>query len=329
MSNAKELGERKIIELIINKLEKIPDMPIPFGDDITGIRLENGKIAILKTDMLIAATDVPPGMTPFQAARKAVVMNISDLASKGVEPNAVLVALGLPAETSKEDIEEIGRGLNAGAREYGAYVIGGDTSEASDIILSVMLFGICDERYLVKRSGSRPGDILAVTGLFGRTSAGLKMLLEGFHAPEHLKKVFLKAVYMPEARLELGLKLAKSNSVTSTIDSSDGLAVSLHELRKVSNTGFCVTSLPTAPEVEEYAKLHSLSKKELTLFGGEEYELVVTINPEKWDTAVSVAKSVNCQLIPIGHVTEEKEIVFVDEGRKEPIPPGGWEHFKS
>ena len=68
-------------------------MPIPFGDDITGIRLENGKIAILKTDMLIAATDVPPGMTPFQAARKAVVMNISDLASKGVEPNTLFCGL--------------------------------------------------------------------------------------------------------------------------------------------------------------------------------------------------------------------------------------------
>ena len=307
----------------------MPNMPIPFGDDITGIRLENGKIAILKTDMLIASTDVPPGMTPFQVARKAVVMNISDLASKGVEPKAVLVALGLPAETSKDDIEEIGRGLNAGAREYGAYVIGGDTSEASDIILSVMLFGICCEEHLVKRSGSRPGDILAVSGLFGKTSAGLKMLLEGFDAPERLKNVFLKAVYMPEARLKLGLKLARSNSVTSTIDSSDGLAVSLHELRKVSNTGFCIKDLPTAPEVDEYAKLHSLSKKELTLFGGEEYELVVTINPEKWAIASSIAESVEGQLIPIGYVTEDKEIVFETEGRKEPIPPGGWEHFKT
>jgi len=304
-------------------------MPIPFGDDITGIRLENGKIAVLKTDMLIAATDVPPGMTPFQAARKAVVMNISDLASKGVEPKAVLVALGLPGETSKEDIEGIGRGLNAGAREYGAYVIGGDTSEASDIILSVMLFGICDEHYLVKRSGSKPGDILAVTGLFGKTSAGLKMLLEGLDAPEQLRRVFLEAVYMPVARLKLGLKLARSNSVTATIDSSDGLAVSLHELRKMSKTGFCVTNLPTAPEVDDYAKLHGLSKKELTLFGGEEYELIVTVNPEKWDMATRIAESVGGRLIPIGHVTKDKEIVFVTEGRKESIPPGGWEHFKT
>jgi len=307
----------------------MPDIPIPFGDDVTGIKLENGKIAILKTDMLIATTDVPPGMTTFQAARKAVVMNISDLASKGVEPKVVLVALGLPAETSKEDIEEIGRGLNAGAREYGAYVIGGDTSEASDIIISVMLFGICDEKNLVKRSGSRPGDILAVSGLFGKTAAGLKMLLEGFDAPERLKNVFLNAVYMPEARLKLGLRLARSNAVTSTIDSSDGLAVSLHELRKVSNTGFCITDLPTAPEVEEYSKLHGLSKKELTLFGGEEYELVVTVNPEKWAVASSIAESVKGQLIPIGYVTEDKEIVFITEGKKEPIPPGGWEHFKT
>ena len=77
--------------------------------------------------MLVGKTDVPPNMSLWQAARKAVVMNISDFVFKGVQPTAALVSLGVPRDVMRKDIEEIARGLNAGAREYGAYVIGGDT----------------------------------------------------------------------------------------------------------------------------------------------------------------------------------------------------------
>ena len=114
------LGEREIIKIIQNHLDTMPKMPIQFGDDVSAYDLENGKLAVLKTDMLVGLTDVPPDMSLWQAARKAVVMNISDFAAKGVKPLTLLVSLGLPANISREEIEEIGKGLNAGAREYGA-----------------------------------------------------------------------------------------------------------------------------------------------------------------------------------------------------------------
>src|SRR5208337_5221396 len=119
----------------------MPNSAVPFGDDVSAVNIDEKQVAVLKTDMLVGKTDVPPNMSFWQASRKAVVMNISDFASKGVQPTAALVSLGLPRSLMRKDIEEIARGLNAGAREYGAYIIGGDTGEASDLTISVSLFG--------------------------------------------------------------------------------------------------------------------------------------------------------------------------------------------
>ena len=91
-SNSSNLGERKIIELIQSRLTAMPSSSVPFGDDVSAVNLGRGKVAVLKTDMLVGKTDVPRGMSLWQAARKAVVMNISDFAAKGVEPVAVLVS---------------------------------------------------------------------------------------------------------------------------------------------------------------------------------------------------------------------------------------------
>ena len=126
------LGEREIIELIKKRLDVLPKSFLPFGDDVSTVPLDKARVAVLKTDMLVGKTDVPRGMSLWQAARKAVVMNVSDFAAKGVAPKAALVSLGLPRGLLSSDVEEIGRGLNAGAREYGAYIIGGDTSEQVD-----------------------------------------------------------------------------------------------------------------------------------------------------------------------------------------------------
>ena len=156
MKSAKELGERRIIEIIRKRLDQMPEITVPFGDDVSAFEIEGGDLAVLKTDMLVGKTDVPKGMSLWQAARKAVVMNISDFAAKGVQPVAVLVSLGLPGNLSRRNIEEIGSGLNAGARQYGAYVIGGDTGEASDLVISVSLFGIAKKSELVLRSKAKP-----------------------------------------------------------------------------------------------------------------------------------------------------------------------------
>jgi len=329
LSTAEELGERKIISLIIDCLDQMPNMPVPFGDDVSAIDIGNEKLAIIKTDMLVGKTDVPPGMTLQQAARKSVVMNISDLAAKGVQPLAILASIGVPRDLTAKDIEKIGKGLNEGAREYNAYVLGGDTNEASDLIISCTAFGICEKRHLMRRSGAKPGDIVAVTGLFGKPSSGLKILLEHLFAPPKLRKELVRAVYVPHARLKEGLALAQTQAATASIDSSDGLAWSLHELSVSSNVGFLIDNLPVASEAKQFAKIHSLDPAELSLYGGEEYELLVTIKLRLWEKAKKAVEQVGGSLIKIGVVTKEKKLLLKAEGKKVFIEARGWEHFKT
>ena len=324
-----ELGERKIIEIIRHNLAMMPNMPVPFGDDVSAIEIGNADVAVLKTDMLVGKTDVPPGMSLRQAGRKAMVMNVSDFAAKGVKPRAALVSLGLPRSLEQKDIVELARGLNAGARGYGCYVVGGDTGEASDLIVSVSLFGLTRRDALMLRSGARPGDIVAVTGPFGKTPAGLRILLNNLQVRPNLRKVLVESVLAPQARLKEGLVLSRTRSVTASIDSSDGLAWSLHELSRASGVGFLIDALPLAKEAEKFAGLCGVDATDLALYGGEEYELVLTVKPEFWEKAQRAIATVGGSLISIGKATAGVRLVLTTEGRSRMIEPKGYEHFKS
>lgn len=329
MYTLRQLGEYETVKTIINVLDEMPDVPVPFGDDVSAIRIGQGRLAVFKTDMLVGKTDVPPDMSLWQAARKAVVMNVSDFAAKGVKPIAFLASVGFPGTFLKSDAEDVGRGLNAGAREYNAYVVGGDTNESSDLIISCTAIGLGSERALITRFDARPGDILAVTGTFGETSSGLKILLEKLSAPTEIKENLLEHVYLPKARLKEGLALARSGAATASIDSSDGLAISLHQLSSTSNIGFIVTDLPISPEVEKFASIHGLDSRELALYGGEEYELVVAIKPSLWEKAHRIVERVGGTLIKIGKVTKERKNILKMKGEEEErIPLRGWEHFR-
>jgi thiamine-monophosphate kinase len=322
-------GERRIIKTIQEQLDEMPDMPIPFGDDVSAYSLGNDRLAVLKTDMLVGRTDVPRTMTLRQAARKAVVMNISDFAAKGVKPLALMASLGLPRGLTERDVEHIGRGLNTGARQYGTYIIGGDTGEASDLIISVSVFGITEKTSIMLRSGARPGDIVAVTGSFGKTAAGLRILSKDQQKLGRTWKALIKSVLMPQARLREGLTLSKTGAVTASIDSSDGLAWSLHEIARASRVGFLIDKLPMAKEAKAFAEENKLEPAELALYGGEEYELILAVKPEGWQEARRAAARVNCNLIRIGKATAEKHVLLSMEGRTSRIKARGYEHFKS
>ena len=132
-------------------------------------------------DMLVKKTDIPKGMSVWQASRKAAIMNISDLAAKGAKPVALLASVGVPSDLCKSDIQQIGKGLNEGAREYGAYVLGGDTNQASDLIISCMAFGECNKQNLLKRSGAKVGDYVEQFEKIGLASLHTGLLREGLH----------------------------------------------------------------------------------------------------------------------------------------------------
>ena len=328
MKTVADLGERELISRIMSHLTLMPGMPVPNWDDVNAISLGDGRAVVLKTDMLVWKTDVPEGMTPFQVGRKAVVMNFSDLGSKGVQPQAFLAALGAPNSTPADWVEEIAKGFEAGTREYGGYMVGGDTNEACDIIISGMAYGVVEEKKLVLRSTSKPGDILATTGGFGNTTAAFKILLEGAEAPKTLREKLIESVYMPRARVAPGIALAATGVATSSMDSSDGLAVSLHDLQRSSGNGFRLTHISLTREAERFAELNVLDRASLALYGGEEYELVFTVKPNTIDEVRRVLRGAGADLIELGEVTKDQRIVYLEGGVEKPVGKNGWEHFK-
>jgi thiamine-monophosphate kinase len=196
MAKVSDIGERRLIERMMRHLTKMPGMPIPFWDDASALSLGDGRALVINTDMLVWETDIPRGMTPYQAARKAVVMSVSDLGAKGVQPIAFMPSIGLPSDHPVASVEEMAKGFEAGAREYGAYVVGGDTNEACDVVISGAALGVAQESKIMKRAnGAGPGDLLATTGAFGLTSAGFKHLLEGLEIPGGIEKPILDSIY--------------------------------------------------------------------------------------------------------------------------------------
>ena len=195
--------------------------------------------------------------------------------------------------------------------------------------MSVSLFGTAKRKALMLRSGAKPGDIVAVTGFFGKTAAGLRLLLDGYAASKELREVLLRSVCMPKARLNEGMALCGSGAVSASIDSSDGLAWSLHELARTSHVGFAISSVPVADEVLRFAEFNGLNALELALYGGEEYELVVTVKPKQWTTAETAVEAAGGRLMPIGKVTRDKQVLLNVDGETCTVEARGWEHFKS
>lgn len=326
LTSLRELGERGIIRILERSLGTSRNTVVGFGDDVSAVRIPGGTVAVLKTDMLVGSTDVPPGMTIRQAASKAVVSNVSDLAAKGVQPLAGLVALGLPTSLTKRDVQELAVGLSTSAKRYRFPLVGGDTSESRDLTITLALLAVTQKSRLVLRSTARPGDIVAVTGEFGSTSAGLKALLEHRIRPERLSRALYQAVFNPRAELELGLRLGASGALTASIDSSDGLAWSLHQLSKESRVGMLIDRIPVSKAAKKFAARYRYRAEDLALYGGEEYHLVVTIKPERFRAAQRAARA---RLKAIGVVTRKTSGVHFRQGGTEiPVAMKGWEHFK-
>jgi thiamine-monophosphate kinase len=208
--------------------------------------------------------------------------------------------------------------------------MGGDTGEANGLIVSGMAFGFTEESKIVKRSGATVGDILAVTGPFGLTGAGLKLLLEKMKSEPKVKRRLIEAVYEPVPKIREGVALAASGCLSSSIDSSDGLAWSIHELARFSKVGFIVENIPIPKEVTRFANLNSLDPLDLALNGGEEYELVVTVKREHWSEAERIARKAGGTLHKIGVAVEKFGVLLkTEKGETKTIEPKGYEHFKS
>ena len=314
------LDEEAIIKTLWTKLSR--KGKDPFDDDVMWVRNSSGKLVISKIDMLVTSTDVPEGMSTAQIAKKAVVSCISDFAAKGLKPSFCLVSLGLPKRLANaEFISDLAAGFAAAQKEYNVKILGGDVNETKfDGVIDCAGVGFADR--IVLRRGARKGDLIGVSGRFGYQAAGL-LILKGKARSEtkSFRRKAIRSVFNPKARLGFGISVPRY--ISSSIDSSDGLAISLHHLAEASGVNFELDYLTTDYQLDRFASINGIDVNDLILFGGEEYELVFTF-PPKYRGRLSKEG-----MITIGKVVETKarskpRVLY----RLKPVPKKGWIHFQ-
>jgi thiamine-monophosphate kinase len=331
------LNEREIIDVIISKIR--PNVHPSSNknrigaDDVSVVSLgyANPPIGLaVKCDMLVESTDVPKGMKPWQIARKSVSACISDLSAKGIKPQVSLISLGIPKSYSKTDIEGLAKGFQVASEEFGVRIVGGDTNEAKELIIDCTMIGLLknSETMVPSRNGAKPGDVILVSGEFGYTSAGLKILTKNMKAYGGFRDRAISSVMQPRPAQKFGISLAKYFS--ASIDSSDGLGISLYELAAQSGVNFLVDNMPSAKGVHRFAIDNHLDYKSLVFYGGEEYEIVATIPKPNLRKAMSAARRLKLKLIVIGEVEKGTGKVFLlanKAGKRIQLQDRGYVHL--
>jgi thiamine-monophosphate kinase len=178
---------------------------------------------------------------------------------------------------------------------------------------------------VVERSGARTGDVLVVTGGFGLPSCGLRILTGGVKAPERFRRKAVESALLPSPSLRTGMALAPY--LSSSMDSSDGLARSLHTLAGMSRVGFDVERLPVCGGVEAFARANGLDAERLVLYGGEEFVIVGTVRPDRFRKAQEATRRSGGDLIRIGTVTSSRRTVRLVSGGSRRISDEGWTHL--
>ncbi|MHA1129582.1 MAG: thiamine-phosphate kinase [Candidatus Helarchaeota archaeon] len=330
----RELGEIKIIELFRKYFETQPHIfmgvgnPTGIHEDAGAIRLEEKKLLVVTTDLIGKKTHVPPSMTLRQMGRKAVIVNISDLAAMGAEPLGLVFSVGFPNDIKVEQIEAIARGMNEAAKAYNTCIFGGDTNKTDDIILAGTAIGLTDEDHILLRSGAHENDIIAVTGWIGDAALGLYCLKNHLQIDSEV----LQSTLEPKARLTEALALNKLEAITAAGDITDGLALELYKIGEASKKGMIIEEkkLPIQKSVKETAQTHGLNPIDLALYIGEDFELLLTIKPDKWHLVQKTCAELNLQITQIGKVTAEKKIVMESiDGKIIELQKKGYDQFKN
>lgn len=320
-----DVGERRLIQMAKKIFNSRKWVEVGIGDDSAVLRVGRKRI-VLTTDMLIEGIHFLPGATPEHIARKSVVATLSDLAAMGANPLSLLFSVALPRGTGLSFVRRMMKEMNRVAMEYSAPVVGGDLSEGGRITIAGTGVGEVT-KHLLKRSGARPGDLVAVTGALGKASAGLMILRRNF--PQSRFKGLVKAQLEPACRVREGRAIGGIEGVTAAIDISDGFAMNLSQLAEESGVKVVIEgeAIPADPLVLEFSEKYNLDPSEFILYGGEDFELIFTFQKKAEKKVVREFKRLGSRVTVVGRVAEGRGIFLRRDGKIERLPSRGFEHF--
>jgi len=299
MKTLKQIGEFGLIEKFAKKVKVDKSVFCGIGDDTAVISFSKDKYLLLTTDMLTEGTHFRIGHAAYyQIGRKALAVNISDIAAMGGVPNYALVSIGIPEKLNSRAVDSIMRGINDLACEYKINIVGGDTIRCAKLTLSISLTGTVKKHSVVLRSGARPDDLIFVTG-----SLGNSRILKQFN-------------FIP--RVNEAQDIIKKYKPTAMIDISDGLASDLKRITEASCVGAVIFS-------KLIPRSHGASIRS-ALYEGEDFELLFTV-PLKF--ARKFYRQDKFPITCIGKIVNKKEgLSVIDRNAKlKKLKNKGFKHF--
>ena len=335
-----ELGEFGLIERINTNVETYNSATVKgIGDDAAVI--ENGdKYTLISTDLLIEGVHFDLSYVPIKhLGYKSVAVNVSDIAAMNGIPRQITMNLALSNRFSVEAVDAFYEGVNAACKNYKVDLIGGDTSASSSgLFISVTVLGEVEKDHITYRSGAADKDIICATGDLGAAYMGLQIL-------EREKQVFLTDPEMqpeleehdyivqrqlrPEARTDIMYDLKEAGvKPTSMIDISDGLASDLLHLCHQSKIAARIfeDKLPIDQRTFQTAVELNINPVTGALNGGEDYELLFTINQDDFE---KIKNHFDIHFVGYMDKSEKGAILITKQENAVPITAQGWSHFES
>ena len=304
------MAEFSIIEQYF-KRASTSDVSLGIGDDSAIVTPPLSQQLVICADTLVAGHHFPLETSAHAIGWKSVAVNLSDLAAMGAKPHSILLALSLP-QIDHDWLAGFSQGLFDCCDQFGVSLIGGDTTQSSQLTISVTALGWLEQGQAVTRSGAQVGDYICVSGQVGDAAYGL----------QHLGHPLQHRLDYPTPRCQLGQQL--KGLASSMIDISDGLAQDLGHILKASNVGAKV-QLDQLPIDHTLQQLEPQQAWEFALAGGDDYELCFTISPQNFEKLSR--QQLNVPLTIIGQITQNTGLLFTYMGEHHPLHVHGYQHF--
>lgn len=311
-----------------------PEVILGIGDDCAVLASRPGEYLLWTMDTLVEGVHFDLAYTSWrQLGRKALAVNLSDIAAMGGEPSTALVSLGWDSSRELAGAVEVAAGLQELAARYQVTVIGGDTVRSpGGVVLSVAVLGRVAPVELLRRDGARIGDTVYVTGPLGLAAAGLAALQAGLALEDEIWAPLQAALLEPQPQLAAGRLLAQKGLATALIDLSDGVAADLTQICRASGVGAIIWGerVPLVEAVTRVATLLGRRPLDLALEGGEDYQLLFTAAPGQQPAILAAFQAAGLPSPQaIGEIVSGRRVHLRLGGREEELTGGGFDHFAS
>ncbi len=312
------MTEFGFIDQIKTRFASLPDNGFEgIGDDCALLPIGGSESLLFTADLLTEGVHFLRAATSAkELGHKALAVNLSDVAAMGARPVATLLSLALPADATDAWATEFMEGYHALSAKFGVALIGGDTTRSeSGITINVTAIGRAADEHIKRRSAAQSGDLLFVAGELGASATGLHDLLAGhYHTP-------LAAQHrQPQPQVAEGIWLGARTEVHAMLDLSDGVASDVVHLLDASGVGaeIALEQIPVAAGSD----LHTAA------CGGEDYKLLFTASADSAHRlATDFQAHFHTPLYPIGRITSTPGLVWLKNGKPEPLDWHGFTHY--